>query len=475
LPQNISIKKAATISAMGKYSKVIITLFINAILARLLTPKDYGIVAIVTVFSTFFSTFSDMGFGTAIVQRKDLDQDDIDNIFSFSAYLAFILAIIFMLLSYQIAKFYNNQVYIKLGHLLSIALFFNTLNMIPKGVLNREKKFVLIAVRTISVYSFVAVIAIILAYKNFSYYSLVIQAILNSIFTFVWNYSSVHPKFKFRFSFNSIKKVLNYSSYQFAFNVMNYFSRNLDNLLIGKFMGDVKLGYYNKAYSLMLYPVNNLTGVISPILHPILSDYQTQKDIIYRKYLKIVKFLGCIGIFVFSVCFLGSREIVNILYGPNWDKSIICFHILSIAIIPQMLNSVAGSIFQSLGDTKLLFRNGAINTSITILAILYGTFIGNTIVYVATCVAFAYIFHFVCTSFMLIKLGFNYKLRSFLKNLSKEFGMLIAMLIGVFVYPFNINNILLSFFIKGVYLTILYAILLIVTKEYKIFSFFKRK
>ena len=107
-------------------------------------------------------------------------------------------------------------------------------------------------------------------------------------------------------------------------------------------MGSAELGYYNKAYTLMLYPVNNLTGVISPVLHPILSDYQKQLDVIYKKYMKIVRLLACIGLYVAPVCFLAAEELIAILYGPNWGKSVVCFQLLAIAIIPQMINSHIG-------------------------------------------------------------------------------------------------------------------------------------
>lgn len=113
-----SIKRAAMINAIGKYSKIILNILTEVVLARLLTPHDYGIVAIVTVFTTFFSIFADMGLGTAVVQRKNLTQCDFDNLYTFTVYAG-----IFFVFSYGIAIFYRNHVYIKIGHLLSISLF----------------------------------------------------------------------------------------------------------------------------------------------------------------------------------------------------------------------------------------------------------------------------------------------------------------------------------------------------------------
>ena len=298
----MEIKRAALINAAGKYSKIFLSLIVNAVLARILSAEDYGVVAVITVFSTFFTTFSDMGFGPAIIQNKDLTENDVNNIYSFTVYISFALMVLFAVCAFPIAAFYGDKVYVTLGQMLSVSLLFNALNMVPNGILNRDKKFVSIAIRTVVVYVGSAIITIVLAFMGLRYYALAIQAILTALFTFVWNYATTKPKFYFQFKMESIKKVLNYSGYQFAFNLVNYFSRNLDNLLTGKFMGSAELGYYNKAYTLMLYPVNNLTGVISPVLHPILSDYQKQLDMIYKKYMKIVRLLACIGLYVAPVC-----------------------------------------------------------------------------------------------------------------------------------------------------------------------------
>jgi len=464
----MNLKKASFINAIGKFSTILLNLVVNAILARILTPDDYGVVAVITVFSTFFATFSDMGFGAAIIQKKDLTQSDINNIFSFTGYVAAILAVLFLLLSYPISLFYKNDAYITLGAMLSISLLFSALNMVPNGIINRDKRFVLIAVRTVVVYLSASAITIGLAYAGLRYYALAIQAILTSLFTFLWNLLLTRPKFRLHFQMNSIQKVLNYSGFQFAFNIVNYFSRNLDNLLTGKFFGDDQLGYYNKAYTLMLYPVNNLTGVISPVLHPVLSDYQAELKTIYTKYMKIVRLLALMGLFIAPVCFLASEEIICILYGDNWMQTIDCFRLLSLAIIPQMINSSAGAIFQATNNTKLLFINSCINTAITVAAILMGIFAGGNIVVLSACVAVAYNIHFLTAFYMLIRFAFGFQIKAFAKDLLPELMILAIMIVGVLLYPFHVGNIVLSALVKGVWLLLFYCAGLVVSKEYKL-------
>ena len=458
-------KRAAIINAIGKYSKIILSLIVNAILGRIISVEDHGIVAVITVFSTFFNTFSDMGFGVAIVQNKNLSKQEIDDIFSFTVYVSFALMLMFCFFSIPISMFYNNSIYKTLGCLLSISLFFNSLNMVPNGILNREKKFISIAMRTFLVYFLSSVISIYFAFVGFRYYALVFQTIFSSILQFIWNYATTKPKFSIKYKYSSVKKVINYSGFQFAFNIVNYFSRNLDNLLTGKFLGSTELAYYNKAYTLMLYPVNNLTGVVTPVLHPMLSDYQSDKLIIYRKYMKIVKAFALLSIFVSPVCYLGSKELILIMLGNKWDKSIECFRILSIAIVPQMINSSAGGIFQSIGNTKLLFINSCINTGLTVLAIIVGVFFGKSIIFLSLCISIAYIFHFISATIMLIKYGFQLPLLPFFFELKQEIIVSLFMIIGIVTYHFSLPNVFFSLIVKTVWLGVFFCLGLLFTKE----------
>lgn len=122
----------------------------------------------------------------------------------------------------------------------------------------------------------------------------------------------------------------------------------------------------------MLYPVQNLTNVITPVLHPVLSEYQNQKDIIYETYIKVIKVLAYLGIFITVYCFFSANEIIRIMYGPNWDASIPIFRILSVTIVIQMVLSSIGSIFQATGYVNKLFSTGVVSAIFTVSAIATG-------------------------------------------------------------------------------------------------------
>lgn len=451
---------------LAKYSNVLINLILTSILARLLSPDDFGVVGVIMVFVTFFNMLGDMGVGPAIIQNKNINKDEIEEIFTFTILISVIASIIFSIFSYFIAYFYDNKVYIEIGKLLSIGIFFYVANIVPMSVLYKGKQFKLIATGTVIINITVGALAVIMALNGTGYYTLVIQTILSSSLTFIYNLYFSKIKFKLYLNIKSISKIYNYSKFQFMYNITNYFSRNLDNLLIGKFLGSNMLGLYDKAYKLMLYPVQNLTFVITPVLHPVLSDYQDNIDIIYTKYEKLVKILAILGGFFSVICFFGAEEIIMILFGEQWSKSINTFKILSITIIFQMVFTSSGVIFQSTGHVSKLFISGCIIAVINCLGIVFGIF-NSAIEYVALGITISYIVNFFITFFILVKLVFHKSYFKFLYLFKTV--ILSSLLSSTILYTINLDimNIFLSLTIKIIICFISYGSVIILFGEYK--------
>ncbi len=463
---DISIKKAVIINFISKYSNIIVQLILNSILARLLTPNDYGVVAIITVFTTFFGIISDLGIGSAVIQNKELEKEDITSIYSFTIIIAIVVAIAFIVFSVPLSYFYVNKVYIKLGTILSLSIFFNVLNMVPNALLSKEKRFKEMGIRTVLVTVVSGIITIMLAFLGFKYYAIVINSVLVAFFSFICNYKLSKLKIKFSLKKQSLNKIKKFSTYQFGFSLVNYFSRNLDNLLIGKIMGNSLLGYYDKAYKLMLYPVQNLTNVITPVLHPILSEYQHDKERIYNEYMKIVKLLGLIGVFIGVFCFFSADEIIRIMFGVNWEKSIPSFKILSISIVIQMMTSSCGVIFQATNETKKLFLCGNINTTINVLFIIIGIF-SRKIEYVAMAIVIGFYINFFVNYYLIIKKIFNKSLLKFLKIFIPMIIIAILCILSLCILKVKFDNTLVSIICKFIISFIGYIIGLIITNEWK--------
>lgn len=421
-------------TALARYSGIIISIAIGAVLARLLTPEEFGIVALVTVFVSFFNLLSDFGLGPAVVQNQLLDDKDVYSIFSFSILLGLLLSGLFFLAAPLIAGFYNEPELINVSRLLSLAILFYSLQIIPKALFQKALKFKQIGLITVSVQLFSGIIAIALAYKGFSYYALVVQSILVSGISLIIFYFLKPVKIAWRIQFSAIRKIIRFSSFQFMFNFINYFSRNADNILIGKFLGSAPLGYYDKSYRLMMMPVQNLTHVITPVLMPVLSKYQDDKNFVFSSYLKVVKLLATIGFPLSVFLYFAAGDIIRILYGPQWTQSIPVFELLALTVGIQMVLSSSGSLFQTLNRTDLLFVSGFLSAITMVGGICYGIFIGKTLEAVGYGLIGAFCINFFQGFYFLINKALNKSLITFLKTFG--FPVFVALVISVFLWIF---------------------------------------
>ena len=389
------------VQLVSKYLNVAIQLVISMILARILTPEQYGTVAVVTVFSSFFSILADMGVSTAIVQYKDLTKEDFDALFFFSALLGIVLTGAFCLLSLPISTVYSDTELVPLCCLTSISIFFNTLNMVPNGILMREKRFKSIGVRLVVVSILAGTAAIALAFMGFGCYALVWNVVLTSIFIFLWNWAATRVRLNNPHFVASVRRILRFSTFQAGFGMVNYFARNLDNLLVGALMGSAQLGYYDKAYKVMQYPLNYLTGIFSSVLQPYLSEYQNDKSRLYASWLSICRILAVVGLFVTAVIVTFSKEILLVMYGDQWLAATPALAALGLSVGLQMVNSTSGAIFQSACRTDALFKSGLICTAMSIVSILIGVAAGS-LGTLGLMISVAYLGHFLVTTHYLV-------------------------------------------------------------------------
>ena len=452
-----SIGKASVINGAAKYSTVILNILFTAVLSRILSPEDYGIVAITAVFTVFFGLFADVGLGAGVIQNQKLTKENIDEIFSFNTFLAVVLAALFCLVSGPIASFYGIPVLKPICRLLSIALFFNTMNSIPNAVLMKQQKFMLVGLRTIFVCLFTGIFTIILAFCGLKYYALVLQSIISAFLIFVWNMVSTRLHFTVYLHKESFAGIKSYSFWQFCDKFVNYFSRNTDHFLIGKFLGQVPLGYYDKSYKLMLYPVQNFTHVISPVLHPILAVHQEDRDYIYRKYLKVMKALSLFGIYITVLCFFCSREAILIVFGKNWNESVSCFRILSLAIWAQMTTASTGAIFQSIGETRKMFIATLLASVVMVILTLVGLVFGNLDA-LSYMVALAFNISFVLNYYVLMRYGFHKPFGELVKYLLPDLAICGGIFIVMAFFPVHVGNLFLSAVIKTAVMTALFIL-----------------
>lgn len=452
--------------AIAKYSGVIINIIIVAVLARIISPTDFAIVAIISVISNFFVMFSDFGIAAAIVQNQSLDSKDINNIFSYCGYLGLILGVLFFWGAYPISSFYSNEKLIYLAQLLSIQILFSSLNIVPNALILKSKNFRFISIRTISIHILTGVIAIVCALYGVGVYSLLINPIGSSISLFIVNIIKTSSiRFVINPKFESLKKVLNYSISNLIYNVINYFSRNLDKLIIGKKLSIEQLAYYEKSYSLMMMPVQNIISVINPVIHPVLSDYQNSSSLIFKYFLKCTKLFAWIGFPISVLLYTYGHFAITIILGNQWINAIPTFKIFSLSIAFQLIYSLQGPFFLVMNAPKLMMYCGFVTMALNISALLIGIILYGNISVVAAMIDCSYVIALFFTFYVLIVKCFpEEKHRNLLKSIEMPF-MVSLMYLGTTVICDNacvdpLNNVLQSIFsillilitIKNVYL-----------------------
>lgn len=434
---DFSLRKAAMINAVSKYVTVVFSLLFVMVLARILTPEDYGIVAVVMVFSTFFQMLSDMGISTGIIQYKNLTQKDVNSIFAITIIFGLLLSLLFGLFSFAVADFYDDDVYVSLGWILAVSLFFCTSNIVPNALMLKDKQFLALAKRNIVISFITGVLTIVLALFDWKYYALVMQSVLFASFTFMVNFRFARKYYGlmilFVWDMGGLKKLFSYSAYQFLFSFINYFARNLDNLLIGRVWGPGLLGLYDKAYRLSCYPNQILSNVIASVLQPILSDYQDDKRFIYEKYVIVLKFLSLTGLFISIFLYFSANDVIYYMYGDQWGDAVPYFKILSLSIWVQMLLTTTGSIFQSAGDTKNLFITGIATTIMMVVAIFMGIY-QHSIECLCTYVTSCFYLQFFLVMYCLICKTLKQHYISFLNNFLPEVVIVLVLwMIGMYM------------------------------------------
>lgn len=463
-------------TGISKYAGILISLIITAILSRLLSPNDFGIVAVATVIITFFSIFSDLGIAPAIVQNRDLDNKDLSNLFSFTVWMSLGISLLFFLSSGFIASYYDSPELAIICKVLSLSLFFNTVNIVPNALLYKEKAFKFLAKRSIVVQSLTGVVAVFAALYGLGIYALLINPVLSAIFIFVITFHRYPLPFHWTLGLRSLNKIFSYSLYQFLFNVINYFSRNLDKLLIGKFMGMNLLGYYEKSYRLMMLPLQNITHVITPVMHPIFSDYQDDIKFLESNYLKIVRLLAFIGFPLSVFLYFSAQELMLIIFGNQWEASVPVFRILALTVGIQIVLSTSGSIFQAAGDTKSLFICGVFSAFTNVSGMLIGIFLFKSLNAVAWSILITFTINFIQAYIQMYYVTFRLPIKSFMKMFVSPLllTLTVFLIFKLYSHFFQIENLLLSFIIYSFLFMIIFGSYIQFTNEYDIIKKLKK-
>lgn len=364
-------------SITAQIVRQIIQFIIIVILARILSPEEFGLIGMITVFTGFALMFSTLGFSGALIQKEKVEERHYSSIFWLNLIIGLILTAVIIGISPFISLFYDEPGLTPLTMLIGICFIINSLGLIHKTIIYREMKFKILAFIEIVTMITGGITAIVLAVLGYGVWSLVWQAIISSIMRVLLTWFKSNWRPQLIFDKKAIKDLLGFGSNVLGFMVANYWIRNTDNLLVGKFLGSNSLGVYSRAYSLMLLPFRQINLVISRVMFPALSRIQHDKERTKCIYLRSISLIALIIFPMMIGLLLIADHFILAIYGEKRAGVIPVLQILCIVGMVQAITSTVEWIYKSQGRADWMFRWRIVSGVIVIGSIGLGIWIGS--------------------------------------------------------------------------------------------------
>jgi PST family polysaccharide transporter len=418
---------------VANISRQILSMISIIILARLLSPEDFGTYAILMIFVTFLTVFRDMGTTAVLIHIPKPSSLLLSSVFYLNLSIGVGFSIILTLLAPAISAYFETPKLEEMLQFISLIFIISSLAIVQKALFQKNMDFKQISIiETISL--FLGIFAGILsAFYGLGVYSLIIQSLLTSLIdtTLVYRYSSWYPSTKF--SFGEIKKIWKYSANLSAFEFMNYFSTNADNFLIGKYLSSSALGIYSVAYKIMLYPLQNISRTLMRVLFPAFSTIKDDNQRFKKAYLRVIFFISLVSFPLMIGLIVTSDVFVNVLFGDKWIGLVTLLIILAPSGMLRSIFTTVGPIYTAKGNTDIQFKLGAVNSILTIIGFVIGLSYG------VNGVAFAYLMVNTIMLYPIFKISWRQIDLSVSEGIGTIFPILIiSLLMGFGIYLFDI-------------------------------------
>lgn len=368
-------------SMVSRYAVYGANLVSLVVLARLFSPATFGAVAAIQVFYVFFQFVAEAGLGPAIINLHELSERDRDGIFSLTLLVGAACGALFACLRPGLDAFYGSSRVGEVVPYVALTLPMFAAAVLPNALMQRQRAFYGIGVAGVLAEAVsTASSALLIRYLDPVHALACKLPIGGGVNFLILHRLSAATEFgrpRLGKRLGAIKPLLRFSAYQFAFNFVNFFTRNLDNVLVGKYIGQTALGVYDKSYRLMSYPLMLLTGAMVPAIQPVIRQHADNVDHVEEEHRRFLLRLSLVGACAGALLFLFAREGVLIVLGSQWLQVVPLVRILAITVPVQIVLSTSGSFFLALGRSDLLFLCGLASGTCTGTAIVWGVGQGN--------------------------------------------------------------------------------------------------
>lgn len=365
---------------------------VTLIVVRILTPGDYGLMAMAALVLTFLNLVSEMGLSSAIVQQKTITEEIIRRCFGMILIINLVLFVMLYFSAIHISGFFSEPKLVPVVQVISLSFLITGLSIVPEAILERNMRFKKISIINLSSVVAGAAVTLTLALMGHGVWSLV-WGNISQVLVKTIGYNINVEKFLFpSFNLAGMKSIISFSSMVAMERTLMFFYNQADSFLIGKIFGKELLGIYSVAADLASMPMQKLSGVINQVAFPAFSSIQADRSAISQYTLKAARLLCFTSFPVFWGISGVSPEFVNVILGAKWHDAILPLQLLTLVMPFRMLSNIMSPILRGVGHADTALINLTISACIMTLAFYIGTDWGIIGVCYAWLIAFPFVF-----------------------------------------------------------------------------------
>ena len=368
--------KGVAWSSIDNVTQYGVSFVVSIVLARLLSPDDYGLIGIIAIFTAVCSTFIYAGFGTALIRKKDATDEDYNTVFLVNLVTSLFLYAVIYLCSPLIADFFKREELIVLTRVSALGMIIGALALVQQTILTKRIDF-----KTQTKITFIAsivsgAVGIVMALIGFGVWALVYQGLISGIVRtmLLWIYNKWIPNL--RFSNKSFQELFGFGWKLMVSGLLDTVWKQLYQVVVGKFYNPATLGQYTRAKGFSELFSSNLTSVIQRVTYPVLSTIQDEKErmvVAYRKIIKFSMFISSITMFALGAV---SEPLIYCLIGPKWHEAAIYLPLICISASTYPLHALNLNMLEVQGRSDLFLGLEIIKKIIAVGPLFIGAFIG---------------------------------------------------------------------------------------------------
>jgi O-antigen/teichoic acid export membrane protein len=371
------------VSTLAQGCQLVLALVYNAVLARLLSPTDFGLVAMALTVTGFLQIFKEAGLSTATIQREDISHAQVSNLFWINLGVSGLASITTVLSAPLIAWFFHEPQLVAISASLAISFLLEGLAVQHIALLNRQMRFKVTSAIEVSSAAAGFLVGVVMAYRSWGYWSLVAAMLSTSAIrlTAAWAVLPWRPQRPTRGS--GTRSLVHFGADLTLVGVVYALSRGSDGLLIGRFLGSEAIGLYSRATALLIRPMERLTAPIYAVIVPALSRLQTQPDRYRAIFLQVFEGLAIGGFFFTGVFLPLAQPLVIVVLGQKWEAAAPIFAALTLAALYLPLATAASWLYTSQGRGRELLLMASIGAGVIVTSFILGLPYGPTGVAIA--------------------------------------------------------------------------------------------